>query len=52
VTIFGSDPTEKVREAKPFLGLGLDYQTAIRDAHVHREVLGKTDLRSKRLGNP
>jgi hypothetical protein len=52
MTVFGSDPAEKVREAKRFLGLGLDYQTSFRDAHVHREVLGKTDLRGKRLGNP
>jgi hypothetical protein len=45
--IFGSDPAEKVRETKRFLVLGLHYQTALRDAHVHREVLGKTDLRRK-----
>jgi hypothetical protein len=52
VTIFGSDPTQKVRKAKRFLGLGLYDQTALRDGNVHREVLGKTNLRRKRFGNP
>jgi len=47
VNILSGDPAQKVREAKRFLAMGLDYQTAVRNAQVHREVLGKTDLHSK-----